>query len=314
MSVRVSLLTSCYKGLPYLQYYFEHVAAQTIFPQIEIVLIHNEPSAEELAITSRFKERYPEQIQHIVVSQVESLGASWNRGWQASRGKYITMWNVDDRRLDDSIEKQSDLLNLIPDCAIVYGDYVRVKEYGSIQGKFVKTPKFSRRYFSRSIPQGGAFYMWRKEIHKQIGFFDEQFVAVADLDFSIRAVLTNHKMCRVDTIIGYFTDEKVGISTRDGGHVVGVEQTVIQQRYGIFDKIRPKYLRDVGEYDIQHILNFGKWRHLTDYIPAYEKFLSNRSILRKFGIVRNFLRNIIIKIGFLDYLHRIQKRFLRRDI
>lgn len=314
MSVRVSLITSCFKGLRYLPHYFENVAAQTIFPQIEIVFVHNEPSSEELEITSSFKERYPKQFQHITVSAVESLGASWNRGWQTARGEYITMWNVDDLRVIDSIEKQVKLLDKSPNCAIVYGDFVQVKEYDSKKGEVVKTPDFSVRYFSRSIPQGGAFYMWRKEIHRQTGFFDEQFISGADFYFSVRAILTNQKMCRVDATIGYITEENSGISTQDGGHVAGVERTVIQMRFGIFDKIRSQCLQEAREYDIDHILNFGKWQHLTDYLPAYEKFLNKRSLLYKFGKTRNFLRKTFIKMGVLKYIYRIQKRFIKRDL
>ena len=67
MEIRVSILTSCYRGIQYLPKYFDNVASQTLFQQLEIVFIHNEPSADELLLIRNFSAKYPNQIQHIKV-------------------------------------------------------------------------------------------------------------------------------------------------------------------------------------------------------------------------------------------------------
>lgn len=246
---RVSIITSCYRGERYLASFFDQVVAQSLFPRVEVILVHNEPTPEEIAIVHHFHDQHPTNIQHLIVQPVESLGASWNRGWKASTAAYLCIWNVDDRRTPDSLERQIEYLEKHLEVVMTYGDYVTVSEYGLESGWYRVTPaEFDRKLFTREFPQGGAFLVWRKSLSERIGYFDEQFKGGADFDLSVRIALHDLITARTEGCMGYFTDAEQGISTREGASIAAIERTVIQLRYGIFDLVRWEHLAAAREY------------------------------------------------------------------
>lgn len=312
--MKLSVLTSCYHGEKYLDGFFKNVTEQTIFENLEVVFIHNEPTQQETMIVNQFEECYPEQIQVYCVEPVEPLAVSWNRAIELAKGDYVAIWNVDDRRLNHSLEEQVDTLDENPTCVMTYGDYFDVPDQNSTDGYFWKTPKFSKKGFIRTFPQGGAFLVWRKSLAEQIGYFDEQLLVVADYDYSIRVALNDLTMCRVPSLLGYFTDSGQGLSTRNNSYHTNIEKTVILQRYGVFDKVRDEYLSKATEYRVGHIKNFGEWRSMETLVPNYQQFIRRRAYLWKVGTLRNWLRALLTKVGLLEYLYGVQERYIKRDI
>jgi hypothetical protein len=291
------------------------VAAQTIFPGSELILVHNEPTQDELAIAARFGEQYPTQMQHLTVSPVEPLGASWNRGWQEARGEYLCVWNVDDRRPPDSLEVQVRLLDQNPQHVMAYGDYITAPAYGLETGWLRKTPRrFDKALFSREFPQGGAFLMWRRSLAEQIGYFDEQFKGGADFDFSVRVALNDLTMARAEGLMGYFTDAQQGLSTRDGASLGSIERTVIQLRYGAFDLVRWEYLGPAKKYRLGQAYYRGQWHPLSDLVPGYAAFIRRRRPLWVLGTLRNSTRWLMARLGLLDAIHRLQRRSTYREV
>ena len=283
----VTVLTSCFRGIDYLPEFLESVAAQTIFDETEIVLSHNEPNSNELQNVRDFQALYPGQLRHIIVNPVEPLGASWNRCWYSARGRYVCIWNTDDLRTPDSLQRQRDVLDHQPDAALAYGDFMIVRRFGDARGRYVSTPDFDRLEFSRSFPVG-PFPMWRREIGAQVGYFDEQLRSGADFDLSVRIAL-RFPMVRVPNLLGYFTNEGTGLST--GNVLQPTERTVIELRYGIYDKIDYDYLPRALRYNIPSLLQFGQWVPVEQLVPEYEKFISDR-------------HNRWFALGLNDHFHR----------
>lgn len=270
--ISVSTITSCFRGERYLAKFLESVVAQTIFDEIEVVLVHNEPSEYELELVRDFQAHYPGRLQHLVVQSVEPLGASWNRSWRAARGHYVCIWNVDDLRTSDSLQCQRDALGVNPDAALVYGDFQTVSEFGKSDGPIIDTPEFDPNEFTRGFPIG-PFPMWRRAIGEQVGYFDEQLRSGADFDLAVRIAL-NFRMRRVPNLLGYFTDAGIGLGT--GSLFQPIERTVIELRYGIYDKIDYDYLPRAARYDIPHLLQFGLWVPVSQFVPDYEDFIQDR--------------------------------------
>jgi hypothetical protein len=314
MDTRVSVITSCFQGRSYLAGFFENLSQQTAFPEIEVILVHNAPGQEELQIVAEFGKRYPSQLQHIIVDPVETIGASWNRAWKAARSSYTVIWNVDDRRPPYSIEHQVETFERSPGSVMVYGDYIEVEKYGVEIGRQRITPEFSRKTFSRIFPISGAFFMWRKEIAALVGYFDEQLKVAADFDFSLRVALNDFKMQRAKHFLGYFTNAGEGLSSSGGARLTAIETTMLQLRYAIYDKVRPDYLDEARKYNISNIQSFNAWRLIDDYIPGYAQYVKQREYLWKLGRVRNFLRNLFLRLGILGLIYKFQERFIRREI
>lgn len=313
MSIRVSVITSVYRGKDYLTQFFENVRSQTYFDDLEIVLIHNEPPPKELQIVNEFKDQYPDHIQHIVIDKVEQIGASWNKGCIKAKGEFLAIWNVDDRRTDLSIESQVEALDNSPFAVMSYGDYYRVPQYGSTEGVLVSTPEFSLPLFKRSFPQGGAFYMWRKEIINAVGGFDEQLIA-HDYDFSLRIAVNGLNMIHTNSLLGYFTDSGDGLSTRSGGEQAIKENNMLFYRYAIYDKIRFKYYSQIFSFKIDQLLLSGEWVPIGDLWSNYKKYRWKRIFLWLLFPIRDILRTVFKVLGILPALYRFQKKVIKKDI
>ena len=313
-SIRVSIITSYYKGFRYLEDFFTAVVAQTIFSLTEIVFINNDPTPEELSIVESFQNKYPDHIQHIVVKPMESIGKSWNRAWLTAKGEYLCIWNVDDRRPPDSLEQQFYLLDNSPLAVLTYGDYIIVPEYGLETGLYRITPRFQKRLFSRKFPQGGAFYMWRRRLGKQICYFDEQLKTGMDFDFSVRIAMNNLYMERTDQLAGFFTDANQGLSTRGERLLSATERTVIQLRYGIYDLVHPEYLDASSQYRVGHIFVNDQWYPMEKLVPNYQYYIKRRKFLWILGYLRNVLRCLLDHLGVLEVIHALLLRSKYREV
>ena len=311
---QLSILTSIYRGEEYLADFLAQVAAQTLFAQAELVAVLNEGRPAERELLKEFGQQHPGQLQVLEVERVEALGASWNRAWRAARGEYLAIWNIDDCRAPDSLARQVAALEAHPDWALCYGDYVAVPAYGAEEGRRRHTPAFSRGYFARGLPQGGAFWMLRRDASDQVGYFDEQFRVGPDFDYSVRMALAGLRMGRVDGLLGYFTDAAQGLSTRNGADQSAVDRTAIQLRYKILDKVEHRYLDATGQYRMDEVLQFGEWLPLKQLLPNFKIGRAREVWLSTLGWLRSLLRGLLRALGLLGPLHRLLERGLKREL
>ncbi|MDD2921515.1 MAG: glycosyltransferase [Anaerolineales bacterium] len=289
--IRVSVITSCFNGEAYLSSFIDQLTSQTIFPALEWILIHNEPTPREMDIIKEFQARFPEKIKHIVTRPVEPLSASWNRGWKAACADHASFWNLDDCRPDDALQRQVETLEQNPDCMMTYGDFIEVSQYGSTIGLHRSVPSNYANRFRRTFP-GGAFMVWRRNGAEKIGYFDEQLHIACDYDLVTRAAVEGLKMKKTEGVIGYFTNQGTGLSTLKGANKEAVERTVVQLRYGMFDKAASEHISDAEKYRIAEIFVGGHWLPLTAYIEQYTRYIKQRMILKKFNGMRKSLLNI----------------------
>ena len=289
---RLSVISSCFRGDAYLSSFIDQLMSQTLFPRLEWVLIHNEPSPREMEIVKAFQEQFPEKIKHFVIQPVEPLSASWNRGWKCASADYVGFWNLDDCRPQDSLERQVETLEQNLDCVMTYGDYREVAHYGSSSGKWRKTPPAYTVLLRRVFP-GGAFMVWRKNAAEQLGYFDEQLNIACDYDLVTRAAVSGMKICKTSGLVGYFTNEGLGLSTIKGTSKETVERTVVQLRYAIFDKVIPGNTWDVKNYRISEILIGGQWFSLAMFVRNYLSYIRRRMFLQNLRGLRKFFMRIL---------------------
>ncbi|MEX2160741.1 MAG: glycosyltransferase [Anaerolineales bacterium] len=310
----LSVLASVYRGEEYLPGFFENLGAQTVFPELELVLVLNDPSPREKTLARDFTARHPDQVQILFSPKLETLGASWNRAWLAARAPYLAIWNVDDRRVIDSLQRQLAALEENPEAMLCYGDYVSVGRYGEEEGPRRHTPPYGVGHFRRALAQGGAFWLLRRNVSERIGYFDEQFRIAADMEFSFRLAAKGLPMVRAQGLLGFFTNAAQGLSTRDGVQASAPERTAIQLRYGVFDKVRREFLNPASAYRLDAIKISGDWIPLTSYLPEHEAYLRIRRPLWMLGSMRNAMRRLLQRLGLLPALHKAQDKYLKREI
>jgi GT2 family glycosyltransferase len=273
--IKVSTITPSFRMERYLKKFLDELPNQTYFENLEVVLDHNEPTEQELKWVNEFNVKYPGKIKHIIVNPVEPIGTSMNRCIKESSGELLTIWNVDDLRTNDSIEKQVKLLNLNPTCDVANGNFIIVKEFGSKHGQFVDHSFYypGHKEFTRGMVLG-PFFMFRKSILNKTGFFDEQLKSGADFDLAIRLAIHNSNVLCTPGALGYYLNEGKGASTNGDGKQP-TERTVIELRYGIYDKIENYWLEKAKNYKIKEILLNGNWESIEKFVPNYEEFIKN---------------------------------------
>lgn len=287
MTIKVSTLTACWGSYGcYLKAFLESYANQSFFNNMEVVLAHFQPKKYELELIKNFQKRYPGRLRHIIGNKVKGLYNSWNLCAKNAKGKYLVVWNVDDLRTENSIEMQFNLIKS-EDTGFVYGNYTDVIKFGDQDGNFVDFSKFKKNELLRSMILG-PFYMFKKDLWRKIGFFDEQFKIAGDFDFAIRLALVSKGKMVVKNL-GYYLNSQKGLSTKPN-RLQNIEKDQICFRYGIFDKIEKKNLQHLLSFEVKNLLYNGRFRSINKFLKNYNQFVEKRIWEREFFSTRSFLK------------------------
>lgn len=288
----ISTITPSYRMEKYLTKFLDELPKQTIFNNIEVVLDHNEPTLNEIKLIKNFNKKYPGKIKHLIKKKVIPIGESMNSCIKNASGKYLSIWNIDDLRTPDSLEQQ--LLAFKKSKAdVVYGNHINVSKFGSYTGDIVNVIPNNNSEYKRGMYLG-PFFMFKKSILKKSGIFDEQLMSGADFDLAIR--LSIHGLIKkINSNLGFYLNAGTGASTRPNSKQP-IERTVIELRYGIYDKIDTKYLIEAMKYSIPYLKLNNKWTHIDKFIPNYKKYILDRKHLDIFSIKNknkiNFLKKV----------------------
>lgn len=290
MKTKVTVLTSLYRCETFLKKYFHYVSQLEYTDEIEILLLHNDPTQNEMNIINQNLSNYP-FVKHHIIPVRENLYTTWNRGIALANGEYICIWNVDDIRSPLSIYHEAETLDQNPQADLTYGDFYYMYEYGKKTNDLVISPDYdiTPLSFLNSF-HIGCFPMWRKAIHNQIGFFDEQFRLVGDYDFQIRACFSC-KFVKTKYILGYYLEcDKRKLSSNTS--LQKKEQTLLFIRYGMWKQLNWLYwvsiyrtyqIKQYIYYDAQHPVSIPVQYRSTSlqlfYYFLFSTFRQPRNIL-----------------------------------
>ncbi len=198
--VKVSAIVSTYNAEKFFRSRIENLLNQTLGDQLEIIVIDSGSSQNEGGILQEFLERTATgrnrsaQIKYVRTNR-ETLYASWNRGIELAEGKYISNANTDDRLIDSALEKMAQMLDQNASAPLVYSDgWETTDENDIINCAKLEYKPGRRRLYKPDFSHNklllhsfvGPFPMWRREIHEQIGYFDDNFVVSGDWEFWLR--------------------------------------------------------------------------------------------------------------------------------
>ncbi len=122
-------------------------------------------------MVKNFQARYPNRLKHIVTTPVEPIGVSMNTCITAAEGKYVTIWNVDDLRTSNSIQKQLQCCEE-EKADLVHGNFIIVNKFGSTHGKFIdhSYTMHKLKELERSMVLG-PFFMFNKNSSRTMRIF-----------------------------------------------------------------------------------------------------------------------------------------------
>ena len=271
-STKISVLTSMYRCSKYMEGFFDHANAIANKDEVEILLLLNDPQPEEEEIIRRRIAGQP-HYRYIPVPERESLYATWNRGIRLAKGKYIANWNIDDIRFPDSLEKQAKILDENPEIMLAYGDYYLSHCYGEEPFRLYHELVYEGNEIEATVSHiVGCFLMWRKDIHEEIGFFDEQFKLVGDYEFQIRCAL-RYPLKKAKAPLGvFFVGEVGGSRLSNQSERQGAERTCVERRYGIWYKMNLLCYFASRKMQADTLFFFGEMHPVTKYVQNYYRF------------------------------------------
>jgi hypothetical protein len=144
----------------------------------------------------------------------------------------------------------------------------------------------------------GPFMMFDSKVLIKSGLFDEQLRSGADFDLAIRLARSGH-LGFTSGLLGYYLDAGLGASTRPNS-LQAIERSVIELRYGIFDKFNAEYLPHVTKYDIPGLYFNGERKLVQDFFSDYQDYYKAMTDLYWQKPKRKF---------FSDALRRVVNKF-----
>lgn len=284
---RVSVLLSLYNADEYLNHYFSAFLEQTILNEIQLSIVANAPTSSTRSLIERYSDRI--SIVYQEVSR-ESLYRSWNRAILQSSSPYLTIWNVDDCRYPDSIEKMASYLDSHPDIGWTYSDFLVSTDSSGANARHIVCPDLEPGSVMRGAI-AGPFFMWRRSIANETQYFDEQFYSAGDFDYMLR-LHEKSKAGKTPGVSGVFRDFGGGLSTK--GLTNTIERTAVQLRHKIYERIDIVYVPTaLVRYDTKSLHLFG------EKVAIY-----NPRPLRRLGLIHIIFLPLYYTFfkKYLDYL------------
>jgi len=319
----LTVLTTTYKSTKYLSAYFKAVFNLDNLEQIKVILLMNEPDDDEKKLVNFFCQQQPEVFRIIEINQRESIGASINRGLLLADTYYVSLLDVDDICVPNSFVRQISTLNRYPNVDFTYGDFMTVSRQGATQGKYVEAIEFDPVEFTRGC-YASPTQVFRTHLINRIGGFDEQLKSGGDFDFQVRAA-ANCIFKKTPGLMLYYT-KYPGSGSASSSILQPIERTIVELRYGIFDKIDYRYIKHVREYHIAEIYLYGSWHPVCQFIPDYQKFIQDREYLKPIGVrkyriaqykryvssgkkfFKGVLRSLVKRIGLYNLLIPVYRK------
>jgi glycosyltransferase involved in cell wall biosynthesis len=208
--IKVSAIVSTYNSQQFIRGCLEDLTNQSIFSQMEIIVVDSGSKENEAEIVNDFQKKF-ENIKYIRTQERETIYASWNRAVKISTGKYITNANTDDRHHKDAFEILSAQLDCDDSLDLVYADQFitdipnQTFDNATPIGKFT-WPEFNFETLLEFCCVGPQ-PMWRRSLHEKGNeFFNENLEVAGDYDFWLSVANNNFK--KINKTLGLYYRSK----------------------------------------------------------------------------------------------------------
>lgn len=258
----LSVIISLYNADNFIYGCIEDLVSQTVFDNIEIIIIDSNSPGNEKKVIQEFLDKYS-NIRYFRTNKRETIYKAWNRAILLSKGKYISNSNVDDRHREDYFEKMIAFLELNNDFDLVYSDrfvtgwtwfvannpefkdffshlnYSHFQSEEDINLNYSSSPTgWEGKPFSfkelRVTCLPGPQPVWRKSLHDKYGLFLENIRVAGDYEFWLR-ISPPVKMERIPEPLGLYYARSQSLERIEFGKVVKNETEYLLKNDKFFD-------------------------------------------------------------------------------
>jgi glycosyltransferase involved in cell wall biosynthesis len=212
----VTAIVSTYNPLKYIHEALINLENQTLYKKnkLEIIIININSDHSDFLIPEKLLKN-KNHIRYIRIKTKEKIYEAWNRGCCLAQGEFITNVNIDYTYRVDALDILSKALKNHTNSDIVYANSLvaensnqNFKQY-SIFGCFM-WPQYDRTELFRA-----CFInlqpMWRKSLHKQYGFYDQNLESAGDYEFWLRLAASGVHFQHIPECLGIYHMSQEGI-------------------------------------------------------------------------------------------------------
>lgn len=218
---RVSVIASLYRGGRYIERFLDMITSQTVGTDAELIIVDAQSPEGERAVIERYQSSHPNIVYRRTDRRV-GIYEAWNIGVELARGEYLTNANMDDIRSADSLQLQAEVLDRYPWVDVVYQDFFytlddtldfeTIARFGFRSDLPIVTPANLMQYNS---PHNAP--MWRKQLHQEVGLFDQFLRSAGDYEFWMRCAARGKVFFKLnEPHVAYFQNP-IGMSTQPDG-------------------------------------------------------------------------------------------------
>jgi len=187
----------------------------------------------------KYSRLYPDQIICFKDTECNGVYPAWNQMIHKARGEYVTNWNIDDRRKYNALIIQQVELEAY-DAALVYNLHYRSsiknESWEHAAARDCSLDPITAHLCGKADIADACTYgndpMWRKDLHRMVGYFDQDMKICSDWDM----------WCKITDYAGAdairFVAEPLGVfyfgntvSRLGNGSVMCTEQAVVRARH-----------------------------------------------------------------------------------
>lgn len=195
--------------------YLKNVYQQSLFKEIEFIFL--DCASPENEGSDYLEYLIEPNIKYYKLEKDPGLYAAWNIAVDLCSAPIIGNWNIDDRKNRDGVEIMLKQFDKKPDIDVVYGfTYVsRTANEEYIDNSFKEIYPYLPHSFENLLKNNSPHCMplWKKDLHKKFGYFDESYKTAADGDFWLRCAAGGAIIEMVNHPVGLYYENPTGRST-----------------------------------------------------------------------------------------------------
>jgi len=262
----VSVVIPTFNRSHYLKAAIQSVLRQT-YQDFEIIVVDDGSTDDTRKVVSSFGSRvlYFHQSNH-------GSPQARNVGLRLAKGKYLALLDCDDLFSTDRLVRGVEVLNQMPQIALVHGEVEAIDSEGKL---IPKETAYIRKFYQKErkdgsgylrILKGNAMFpstiLFRRECLNHAGFFNPAFAPREDYDWYLRLALEHQVYLLESPPVALYRKHKINQSSRyDSKAIARVYVAILQQQLTfISERLTPSPLssppfrgRGKGEGEYQNV-------------------------------------------------------------
>lgn len=275
----VTIYITNYNYQNFLKESIESVLSQT-YKNYELIIIDDGSEDKSIDIINKY--RRISNIQ-IVRQKRRGLNRSNNVAIKKSKGKYLIRLDADDYFKKNAIEEMVTVLESDLDCSLVFPDYHLVDSNGSII-RTIQRHNFNNNVELFDQPAHGACTMFRLDVLKMIGGYDEHFDRQDGYDIWLK-IIGNYKVKNINKPLFFYRQH--------GNNLTKNNSILLKTRA----KIKEKYIK-INKIEIPRVLTIIPSRGTSKEIfPNPLKIFGNKTLIDwtlESIVLSNFSENVML--------------------